>query len=136
MRKPDLRVVFTESGLGWGTAYLEWADHQFEADGLAREGYVADGVQHSGYEITPSEIFHRQCYLTGWFEPVAPFAPYLGSDHLLWSTNVPLANSSWPQTAETINRCFAGVSAEEREQVLWRNAASLYRLNGSAALSS
>jgi predicted TIM-barrel fold metal-dependent hydrolase len=128
LRHPRLQVVFAESGLGWSVAYLEWADHQFAADGLAHEGYVENGVAHPGYELTPSELFHRQCYINGWFEPVLPHAPYLGSAHLLWSTNLPLASTTWPRTQETIERCFQGVSAEAREQVLWRNAAALYKL--------
>ncbi len=118
LRHPRLRVVLAESALSWGMLYLEWADHQFEHDGLAREGYP----------LTPSEMFHRQCYLNAWFDKVAPFAPYIGADHILWSTNLPLATSTWPRTRETIDRCFQGVSVEEREKVLWRNAASLYRL--------
>jgi len=118
LRHPKLRVVFAESALSWGMLYLEWADHQFEHDGLAREGY----------QLTPLEMFHRQCYLNAWYDEVAPFAPYIGTDRILWSTNIPLATSTWPRTRETIDRCLEGLSPEAREQVLWRNAASLYRL--------
>lgn len=128
LRHPGLQVVFAESALSWGVAYLEWADHQYESDGLAREGYVHDGTAHDGYELKPSELFHRQCYFNGWFDRVSPFTDYLGADHMLWSTNVPLATSTWPRVRETINRCFHGVSVEAREQVLWRNAAKLYKL--------
>ncbi len=128
IRHPRLKLVFAESALGWGVAYLEWADHQFEEDGLAREGYIYEGVQHAGYELRPSEMFHRQCYLNGWFEPVGPWTNYLGGDHVLWSTNLPLGTSTWPQTRETIERCFRGVPNDVRQQVLWKNAAALYRL--------
>lgn len=118
LRHPRLRVVLAESALSWGMLYMEWADHQFEHDGLAREGY----------ELKPSEMFHRQCFFTSWFDEVAPFAPHIGADHILWSTNFPLATSTWPRTRETITRCFQEVSAETREKVLWKNAATLYRL--------
>jgi predicted TIM-barrel fold metal-dependent hydrolase len=118
LRHPRLQVVFAESALSWGMLYLEWADHQFEHDGLAREGY----------QLTPLEMFHRQCYLNAWFDDVAPFAPYLGSDRILWSTNLPLATSTWPGTQDTIDRCLQGLSSEARDQVLWKNAASLYKL--------
>lgn len=118
LRHPRLRVVLSESALSWGMLYMEWADHQFDHDGLAREGYA----------LKPSEMFHRQCFLTSWFDEVAPFAGYIGADHILWSTNFPLATSSWPRTEETIARCFRNVSTEDREKVLWRNAAALYRL--------
>ena len=118
LRHPELRVVLAESALGWGLLYLEWADHQFEHDGLAAEGY----------DLTPSEMFRRQCYFNAWFDPIARWAPHIGTEHILWSTNLPLATSTWPKTKETVERCFDGVSAEGREQVLWRNAASLFHL--------
>ena len=118
LRHPKLRVILAESALSWGMLYLEWADHQFDHDGLAREGY----------ELKPSEMFRRQCYLNAWFDQVAPFEQYIGAEHILWSTNFPSATSTWPQTGEVIERCFQGVSTEAREKVLWRNAASLYRL--------
>ena len=118
LRHPRLRVVLAESALSWGLLYLEWADHQFEHDGLAREGY----------DLKPSEMFQRQCFFTSWFDQVGPFAEHVGADHILWSTNFPLGTSTWPRTQETIARCFQDVSAEAREKVLWKNAAILYRL--------
>jgi hypothetical protein len=39
LRHPKLRLVLAESALSWGMLYLEWADHQFEHDGLSGEGY-------------------------------------------------------------------------------------------------
>jgi uncharacterized protein len=118
LRHPHLRVVLSESALSWGMLYLEWADHQFDHDGLAREGY----------SLKPSEMFRRQCFFTSWFDEVAPFAHYVGADHILWSTNLPLATSTWPRTRETVTRCFRDTPAETREKVLWKNAATLYRL--------
>lgn len=118
LRHPKLRLVLAESALSWGMLYLEWADHQFEHDGLAREGY----------ELKPSEMFQRQCFFTSWYDKVAPFADYIGADHILWAANFPLATSTWPRTQETIERCLLGVSAQARAQVLWKNAASLYQL--------
>ena len=118
LRHPRLRIVLAESALSWGMLYMEWADHQFDHDGLAREGY----------DLKPSEMFRRQCFLTSWFDQVAPFASYVGADRILWATNFPLATSTWPRPHETIERCFQGVSTEVREKILWRNAARLYRL--------
>ena len=118
LRHPKLRLVLAESALSWGMLYLEWADHQFEHDGLAREGY----------DLTPSQMFKRQCFFNSWYDPVGPFTNYIGADHILWSANFPLANSTWPRTRETIDHCFKDVSAEDRERILWKNAAELYRL--------
>jgi uncharacterized protein len=117
-RHPGLRIVFAESALSWGMLYLEWADHQADHDGLAKEGY----------ELTPSEMFRRQCFLNSWYDRVAPFAPYIGTDNILWSTNFPLATSTWPNTQKKIDSCLENVTAEGREQILWENAANLYGL--------
>ncbi len=116
LRHPRLRLVFAESALSWAMLYLEWADHQFEHDGLAREGY----------DLKPSEMFQRQCYLTAWFDEIAPFVGYLGEDRILWSTNLPLTTSTWPRTRETVERCFRGVTDGVRDKILWNNAAKLY----------
>lgn len=118
LRHPKLRFVLAESALSWGMLYLEWADHQFEHDGLAREGY----------DLTPSQMFKRQCFFNSWYDPIAPFTEYIGADHILWSCNLPLANSTWPRTQETMDHCFKGVPEEARAKVLWKNATELYRL--------
>jgi predicted TIM-barrel fold metal-dependent hydrolase len=119
LRHPTLRVVMAESSLSWAMCDLEWSDHQAEHDGLAREGY----------DLTPLEMFHRQVYLTSWFDEVAPFVSYLGAANILWATNLPLATSSWPGTRASVDRCLRGVSSADREAVLWGNAAALYRID-------
>jgi len=118
-RFPTLKVVFAETSLAWGAYELELADHQFERQRLHMEGY----------EHTPSELFRRQCYYTGWFDHTGvDTRQYIGVNNILWSSNFPLATSSWPNSRDFIARCFAGASAAERDQMLWNNAAALYHL--------
>ncbi len=118
LRHPKLRVVLAESALSWGLLYLEWADHQADHDGLANEGY----------DLSPSEIFHRQCFFTAWYDKIAPFAPFIHTENILWSSNFPLATSTWPGTQKTIDACFVGLSEDQCAQVLWKNATALYKL--------
>jgi predicted TIM-barrel fold metal-dependent hydrolase len=119
MRFPTLQVVFAETSLNWGAYEIETADHQFERQRLHLEGY----------DMTPSQMFHRQCYMTGWYDRTAIEARrYLGVDNILWSTNFPQATSTWPTTQETIAKSFAGVPEDERAKMLWGNAAQLYKL--------
>jgi predicted TIM-barrel fold metal-dependent hydrolase len=118
-RFPRLKVVFAETSLAWGAYELELADHQFERQRLNMEGY----------DLRPSELFKRQCYLTGWFDHTGIETRYhIGIDNIMWSTNFPLATSTWPNSRDFIARCFEGVPDEERRQMLWGNAAKLYRL--------
>ncbi len=119
MRYPELKVVFAETSLSWGAYEIETADHQFERQRLHLEGY----------DMTPSEMFRRQCYMTGWYDHAAIVArQYLGIDNILWGTNLPQATSTWPRTREAVARCFEGVPEEEKNRMLWGNAAKLYQL--------
>jgi uncharacterized protein len=120
IRHPKLKVVFAESSLGWGAYQLEMADQQFREDGLHNEGY----------ELTPSQLFRRQGYLTGWYGRAGVRTRnIIGTDNIMWSTNFPAATSSWPTTHDFVARAFEGVPDEERDRMLWRNAAELYQLD-------
>jgi predicted TIM-barrel fold metal-dependent hydrolase len=119
MRYPELKVVFAETSLTWGAYEIETADHQFERQRLHQEGY----------DLKPSEMFHRQCYLTGWYDRTAIEArQYLGVDNILWGTNLPQATSTWPNTWDFLAKSFDGVPEDEKARMLWGNAAKLYRL--------
>lgn len=115
LRFPRLKVVFAESTIGWGTFLLEYADHQYEQD-------------HCDYELKPSDMFRRQCYLTAWYDPVKINARHIGADRILWATNFPTANSSWPDSQVLVEKCFEGMTEEGRNQILRQNAAELYKL--------
>jgi predicted TIM-barrel fold metal-dependent hydrolase len=118
-RFPRLKVVFSETSLAWGAYELELADHQFERQRLHTEGY----------ELLPSQLFKRQCYLVGWFDKTGlKTREHIGIGNMLWSTNFPQATSTWPESRQTIERCFDGIPEDERKQVLVGNAAKLYNL--------
>lgn len=100
LRFPRLKVVFAESTISWGTYLLEYADHQYQQD-------------HCNYELKPSEMFHRQCYLTTWYDEVKINARHIGLGNILWSANFPMANSTWPNTRQFAEKCLAGMSDAE-----------------------
>jgi predicted TIM-barrel fold metal-dependent hydrolase len=119
LRHPRLRVVFAESALGWGAYLLEYTDHQF----------YEDRVHTEGYELTPSQMFRRQCYLTGWYDRAGvETRHFIGVENIMWSTNFPLTTSSWPDTKAFVERSFQGVPEAEARQIRWANAAGLYQL--------
>jgi len=115
LRYPKLKVVFAESTIGWGTFLLEYADHQYEQD-------------HCDYELKPSEMFRRQCYLTTWYDELKINARHIGTENILWSTNFPTANSTWPNTKHFATKCSAGMSEVEQQRILSVNATKLYKI--------
>ncbi len=119
LRHPNLKIVFAETTLSWGAYEIETADHQFERQRLNLEGY----------DLKPSEMFQRQCYLTGWYDRIAiESRHYLGVDNIMWETNFPLPTSTWPNSRDYIAKSFDGVPEDERSRMLWGNAADLYKL--------
>jgi predicted TIM-barrel fold metal-dependent hydrolase len=120
MRFPDLKVVLAESGLGWGAYLLEYTDYQATGDQLPL----------SGYDLMPSQMFKRNCYLVGWYDRASlRVRDYIGTENILWSTQFPLATSTWPDTRQALERSFDGVPGAARDKILWDNAAKLYKIN-------
>jgi uncharacterized protein len=119
MRFPNLKVVLAESGLGWGAYLLEYTD--FQATG--------DQLPQNGYDLMPSEMFKRQCYLVGWYDRASlRVRNYIGTENILWSTQFPSATSTWPDTQEALAKSFDGVDINDRQKILWENAAKLYKI--------
>ena len=122
MRFPDLKIVLGESGLGWGAYLLEYTD--FQATG--------DQLPQNGYDLMPSQLFKRQCYLVGWYDRASlRVRDYIGTENILWSSQFPLATSTWPNTHAALEKSFAGVTDADKRKILWQNAAQLYKLAGA-----
>ncbi len=119
MRFPQLKVVLAESGLGWGAYLLEYTD--FQATG--------DQLPQNGYDLMPSELFKRQCYLVGWYDKASlRVRRYVGTENILWSSQFPQATSTWPKTQESLAQSFEGVDEGDKQKILWENAAKLYKI--------
>jgi len=119
MRFPNLKIVLAESGLGWGAYLLEYTD--FQATG--------DQLPQNGYDLMPSELFKRQCYLVGWYDRASlRVRDYIGTENILWSSQFPQATSTWPNTKAALEKSFADVSEGDKSKILWVNAAKLYKI--------
>jgi predicted TIM-barrel fold metal-dependent hydrolase len=53
---------------------------------------------------------------------------YIGTENILWSTQFPSATSTWPDTQEALAKSFNGVDINDRQKILWENAAKLYKI--------
>ncbi|MBV8134419.1 MAG: amidohydrolase family protein [Deltaproteobacteria bacterium] len=120
-RFPKLQPVFSGSSIDYVPFALEAVDHQWERQRL---------VENEGFTQRPSEIFHRQCYVTTWRERVGlRNRNYVGVDRILWESEFPRSASTYPESMRMIENNFSEVSLADRELILWRNAARLYKLS-------
>lgn len=120
-RHPGLNIVFSAAGIDWVPFQLELSDHEWHSSHLLRDGM----------EIKPTDIFRRQCYVTTWMERAAIDKQRLaiGTDNVMWQSEFPMETSTYPRSSELITTNFASVPASEREKILFRNAAGLYKIS-------
>jgi len=119
-RYPRLRFVIVESDVGWLAHLLSRMDRAFE-----RKAPRWGSVLESG--LRPSDLFRRQfsCVLTD--DRAAILAREItGSEILMWGSDYPHNDSSWPDSAKVLDAVLAGVSPGERRQIVHDNAARLY----------
>ena len=75
----------------------------------------------------PPEIFARQGFITFTDDPVGlRNLEFTGADSLLRGSDYPHDEGSFPHSQEVIARTFEGLSDEDREKIVWGNAARIY----------
>jgi predicted TIM-barrel fold metal-dependent hydrolase len=117
-RHRELRIVSVENEIGWLPHFLARLDH-----GAAKYREVA-GLK---LDLTPSEYFHRQVAATFQEDRIGVDArAQIGIESLMWASDYPHSDSTWPRSREVIARDFAGVSDAERAQIVAGNVARVY----------
>jgi predicted TIM-barrel fold metal-dependent hydrolase len=119
-RFPDLRLVFVETGAGWLAYCCERLDEAFEEHATFVRPKLAE---------VPSEYVRRQCFVT----LGADRAPLLarevtGIAPLMWASDYPHPEGTFPHSQDTVAAIFAGLAEEEVHAVTYGNAATLYGL--------
>jgi predicted TIM-barrel fold metal-dependent hydrolase len=129
-RHPNLQYVLTESGVDWvpGTlAHLDkFYDRMKHNDECSEHIFGAPTV--AKMSLKPSEYFARQCHLGASFLPPKECARRyeIGIDKLMWGSDYPHVEGSYPYTREHLRLSFAGVDPQEIQRILGLNAAKLY----------
>jgi hypothetical protein len=79
--------------------------------------------------MRPSDYVHRQVRATFFNDAIGPLTfPYLGFDLLMWSSDYPHQNSTWPHSRDVIARDLGNLAAEDRGMLVSRNAIELHKL--------
>ncbi|HEY6533496.1 MAG TPA: amidohydrolase family protein [Acidimicrobiales bacterium] len=117
-RFPKLKVALSEGGIGWVPMMIDRIQYS--------ERY---GVHKHFGDDDPVELLHRTFWYTTFSDDrLLPLRHDIGVDRIMFETDYPHTDSSWPDTQELIARQLQDVPADEAAQMTWRNAAELYRL--------
>jgi uncharacterized protein len=121
-RWPGLKVVFVEAGIGWIPYFLERLDTMVGSHGW-------DTFPDKVITEAPSFYWHRNMAATFEQDKIGMRnRDAIGVQNLLWATDYPHPDTTWPRSQEILREHFEGVPAEEVELIAAGNAARLYNL--------
>jgi predicted TIM-barrel fold metal-dependent hydrolase len=119
-RFPELTLVTSESGIGWGAFLLEYMDRNF-----ARHRY------HEKLPISERPSFYFQRNVKGAFlDDLTAIREreVIGVNSIMWGSDFPHSDGTWPTSLDTIDRHCALMSEEDSRRIFCQNAADLYSI--------
>ncbi len=126
-RFPDIKLVWSEGGIGWITAALERADRQWD-----RHKYWTH-IPDS--DVLPSEVARRNMWFCMIEEPIGlSYRHDFGVDRILWESDYPHADTPFPNTQAACKELFDGVPDDEVAAITHGNAERLFGFDLSAEL--
>ncbi len=121
-RYPDLKIALSEGGIGWVPMAIDRLDyiHEHSAGSAAVEPWE--------FDLTPSELLRRNFYFCMLDDPSTLDQRHLiGIDHILFETDYPHADSTWPGSQNLLRRRLGDLPFDEASMIAGGNAARLFR---------
>jgi predicted TIM-barrel fold metal-dependent hydrolase len=122
LRFPGLRVVSAENDCGWAAHLIARMDHKY------RHSHALYDAPIKKAELLPSDYFRRNVFLTFMIDHAGVQTRHLtGVDNLMWASDFPHHESTWPNSRRVIADHFPpAVPEAEKRKIVTGNAARLY----------
>ena len=122
-RHPELQVGSVEMELSWIPHFLERIDYTY-----------TQRIQRSSYRfkeaMLPSDYFRRNVFYSFQEDPLGiRLRDVIGVDSLLWGSDYPHIESTFPRTREILEEILADCTEKEKAKIVSENSARVYRLN-------
>jgi uncharacterized protein len=126
-RYPRLRIVLAETGIGWLPYILERMDDTYDKFIDAPAFWNSQGGL--ALKMPPSAYFKRQIWATFQTDIAGMrLRDVVGEDRIMWASDYPHADSTWPDSQKAIEHNFKDVPPAARRRILCDNARQLYGL--------
>jgi predicted TIM-barrel fold metal-dependent hydrolase len=119
-KHPGIRLVFTETGCSWILETLRTLE--FKADNPIFAHFTKD------LSLRPSEYFQRNCYIGASFLPRHEIGDRhrIGVDKLMWGSDYPHMEGTWPNTMDKLRETFHDVPEAEIRTILGDTAVGIF----------
>ena len=122
-RFPKLKIGTVEHELGWIPFFL----HQIDNVYTERPRRGPDWVFYKNRDVLPSSFFKTNCFCSFQEDEVGiRLRDLIGVETLLWGSDYPHTESTFPRSGQILNRILGDVDAHERRRITADNSAKLY----------
>lgn len=123
---PGLKLVLTETGCSWILELLRTL--RFKADNPLFAHFT------KGLSLTPEEYFQRNCYIGASFLPRHEIGDRyrIGVDKLMWGSDYPHMEGTWPNTMPRLQETFHDVPEDEIRSMLGLQALDVFGFDRSS----
>ena len=126
-RYPSLRLVLAEAGSSWVPTTLQAMDNIQAKQEQGNIGVlnIPDPLR---LRMKPSEYWRTNCWLGASFmtRDDADERYSVGVDRIMWGSDFPHEEGTYPHTHEALAHTFAGIDPAEVERMVGLNAAEVY----------
>jgi len=120
-RYPRLKIGSVEHETAWIPHWLKQMDFTYRERPVFTKGWK------SREGMLPSDYWHRNMFVEFMEDDLGvELRKHIGVETMLWGSDFPHAESTWPQSKQFLDRIFAGVPDEDRRKITSDNAAKLF----------
>ena len=123
-RYPKLQVGAVEVEVSWVPHFLDRIDYT----------YTQHPIEFAPYrykeDMLPSDYFHRNVFLSVQQDALGiKLREIIGVDNLLWGSDYPHMEGTFPKSQEILEEILADCTEEEKAKIAGQNAARVYGLS-------
>jgi predicted TIM-barrel fold metal-dependent hydrolase len=120
-RFPRLKVGSVEHETAWIPHWLKQMDFTYRERPVFTKGWKSQ----SG--MLPSDYWRRNMFVEFMEDDLGvELRQHIGVDNMLWGSDFPHAESTWPKSQQFLDRIFDGVPEADRRKITADNAAKLF----------
>jgi predicted TIM-barrel fold metal-dependent hydrolase len=122
-RHPRLTVAIVEFELAWAPHLLSTMDYTYRE----RHG---EAIYRFKEGMRPSDFFHRNVVLSFQEDAIGiRLRDVIGVDNMMWGSDYPHSESTFPQSRRVLAEILAGVPAHEQAKIAGGNTARIYKFD-------
>ena len=118
-RFPNLKFCVTEGGCWWVPGLL-WSWDRLRLGARAASKLSQNPFDEALGDLLPSEVYDRNCFtgLANAKRRELGMRYEIGIDNMLWGTDFPHPEGTWPNTREALETTFFDIPVEETRRIL------------------